>query len=225
MNRKRPSLIPAIVFMAILLVAAVVFFILAAVQERGTDNKITFNVVAVIALVFGLGMLAFIFMIKSRDKHWEQNFSNPDSIANKVMGEGTKFAHFVIIPNAKSQKWGNVAANVAGIASAAVFGAGVIEWGKDTLDAYVSDDELIINTQNSANFDDSNFTCYPSSEIENVTFESLPRYERVTVLLSGNRGMCFDISTSGCPSEYIRAAFGALAGKREEPAEVFPEMN
>lgn len=203
-------------------VGGIVVAIIASMQSDH-EGAIILGGFSALLFIGALAMGITAFSIRRQRIRQDQNFSDTSSVAYKVMGENSKFVYFNVIPNAKSQTMGNVAASVAGIASAAIFGVGMIKWGKDSLDAYVSDDELVINTANSANFDDSNFSCYKSDEIENITFESLSRYERITIYLTGNRGMCFDVSTSQYPAEYIREKFGNLL-KKPVQEEVFAEM-
>lgn len=219
MNRK-PSLIPAIVTGSLMLAAGIGCFIASAFVDV-TDTVYTLYAFGGIAGVAGIILLLFALMMKRQRAIQDANFANKDSIANKVMGEGSKFTHFVIIPDAKKQGMTNVAANVAGIASAALLGAGVLQWGKKMLDAFVSDDELIINIEDSAKFNDSNFACYASEEIEKIEFESVRGAERITIYLTAQRLLCFDIKTDNYPAEYIREKFSKLCPVGEQKAGVF----
>lgn len=224
MNNRRPSLIPSIVVGSLFGVAGIICLILGAI-EQDTDTATIFYVFGGILLIAGAYLGIFALMMKHQRATQDANFSNPDSIANKVMGADSKFVHFVIIPNSDSQTASNVATNIAGIASAALLGVGFIKWGKKSLDAFVSEDELIINTANSANFDDSNFTCYKSEEVQAVNFKSLSSRERVTIILTNHRGMCFDINTSDCSSQYIREKFGNLYKTPAQDENIFAEFD
>lgn len=224
-TRKQPSFVPAICFTVIFGIAAIVLLIVGLVlMQDDSDTALFLLVCAGICFVTGFILLIFIIIMKLQRAIQQNNFSNPESIASKVMGENSNFQYFEIIPNARSQKAGNVAVNVAGVASAVFLGVGFFKWGKTSLDAFLSEDELIINTANSANFDDSNFTCYKSEEITDLTFESLADYERINITFTGDRSICFDISKSQHSQQEIRDAFGKLFKKPVQSEDVFSEL-
>lgn len=224
-TRKQPSFVPAICFTVIFGIAAIVLLIVGLVlMQDDSDTALFLLVCAGICFVTGFILLIFIIIMKLQRAIQQNNFSNPESIASKVMGENSNFQYFEIIPNARSQKAGNVAVNVAGVASAVFLGVGFFKWGKTSLDAFLSEDELIINTANSANFDDSNFTCYKSEEITDLTFESLADYEHINITFTGDRSICFDISKSQHSQQEIRDAFGKLFKKPVQSEDVFSEL-
>lgn len=212
MNRKQPGIAPIVCFTVIFGIAAIVLLIVGlTLLEGNSDVAFLLLAFAGICLVAALMLFIMIFVVKSQRNKQNRNLSDPDSIANKVMGENSKFTHFLIIPDAHSQSVGNVATNVAGVAASIFLGIGFIKWGKKMLDAFVSDNEFIINTANRSTFDNSNFVCYNSDQIININFESLSRYERITVFFSNDSMMCFDIKTSSDDDrQFIYDTFGKL---------------
>lgn len=225
MKTRKLSIVPSVCFTVIFGIAAIVLLIVGLVlMQDDMETAIIFIIMAATCFFCAIIIFISIFMVKSQRKKQEKNLSNPDSIINKVMNENNGFKHFIIIPDAQAQKTGNVAANVAGIAAFAIIGVGFVQWGKRTYTAYVSDNELIIDTVNKPTYEDSNFSCFKSEEIENMNFQSFSKYERITIMFTGERVICFDIKTEEYGKEYIHETFGKLFKKPVQSEAVFSEL-
>lgn len=210
MSNNQKKLIPSIVCAVIFGVATVVFIILGAI-EKDADRSLLFYIFAIICGVGALILVLFAILMNIKFKKQSRNFSNPNSIAYKVMGPGTKFTYFAVIPDADSQAARNATVNALGAVSAVVFGFGSFTWGKDSLDAFVSEDEFIIGSKYNGNFDDSKFTCYHATDIDSITFSTVKKYERLTMTFTNNRGgLVLDIDTSQYPAELVRSSFAKL---------------
>ena len=217
MNNKN-RLIPAYVGIALFAIGTIVFIVLGAL-ESDADTRIFFFVIAAIC---GAGLLCTLAMfIKFRKvvAAREVNLAREGTIAYKVLGEGTPFKCFCVTVDSAEQAAAKAMANVIGAVSLTALGTGVFVSGKQTLDCFVSDDELIIGRHDNLNFDDEGYACFKASDIERLDIEGRAVSVHVAVYLTGGRGyFMFNVSTVKYKREYIFDCFDALAANIPEQA-------
>lgn len=201
---------------------------IVATTMSDSDIQILLYVVTGGLAFLAVFMIIFVFVGKSRNKAYLANVNNPNTIAHKVMGEGTKFDRFVVAPYNPGDFGRKAAINAAGILSAAVLGVGVMSYGKTYLDAFVSEEELIINSQNNPTYEDRGFMHYPNQFIENVEFVSKATCERVIITRVGTgEKMYLDVTKSSkTPAEKIRKSFSRLMTplNKEEASKPAPDV-
>lgn len=216
-------------FMILFAIATVVFVILGCTSLHDIDLFPIFFIFGGAFLVIALAFLFGWYRASKVTKYQLANYENPNSVAHKVMCDNTKFERFVVLPDPDaqgSQFAKDVAFNALGAVSAAVFGFGMFRSTKTVyLEAFVSEDELIINSARNPYYDDAGFARFVASDIVDVSFANNGGQERVTLTLANNMGYyVFDIHDSHTPQQ-IHDAFGRLAQNRTAAtAPVFPEF-
>lgn len=227
MKGSKGYIIALIIFSILFAIAAGVCGYFASIEPDSEGQMVLFILTGILAFC-ALLMIILIFATKSRNKKFTANINNPGSVAHKVMGEGTKFDHFVVSPYTPGEAGKKAAINAAGVLSAAVLGVGVMSYGKTYLDAFVSEEELIINSQNNPTYEDRGFIHFPNQFIENVEFVSKATCERVIITRAGTgEKMYLDVSKSSKnPAEKIRKSFSRLMTplNKEEAVKPAPDV-
>jgi len=170
------------------------------------------------------GLIGFILLIVGLSKLFNskkiaKNMENPNSLSSKTYGKGAPYTHFVCYLDKKGQRAQNIAVNTLGVLGA-VFGAGgVFVTGQNSYDVFVSDKELVLNSQvENPTYDDKKFKIVPSTNMKDMQFERVKGHERVIISFkTSNKTLCLDVvAQNDEQANVVKETFNKMLGENKE---------
>lgn len=179
-------------------------------------------IVAVVAFIASPLMIVQGLYFVAKNKEGQAKLKDPKYLGARTYGGLGDYQHFHVILDREGQSGGNVAKNVAGAASFLFLGVGVFSSGVNSIDCFVSKDEIVLNNlEKNPDFLDERFTRFPANEIENISFEQSKKYLRVFIRMQNQKKFVFDIILSNNNTDPIKEIFLSAAQKIQPSAPVF----
>lgn len=173
----------------LLFIATIVFGILTFFYE---STEFLFG--AISCFVFTCFCIPFGAVQLKRYIKIKKNADNPDSLCAKTYGGGKNYIRIPVYLDREEQKERNMWVSLLGIFTFIGLGFGFFSFGAQSWDAFISEDEILINSkQKNKNLDDRGFHRYPATEIKQILLGGIEQYTKVTFVLHEGANVILEV--------------------------------